>query len=143
MQGVLQIDPTLAASNQDGRSSWIVYQQYRVAAGATSLNQFIVAGQSDANAVIHPSGYRHTIAEEHAALQAMLSDIDAKLKAGALVEAALDPSIRTIRNLEGANVLGAWIAINGADAGIRSDYAQYRANHRKNLGDYINTYVVR
>lgn len=142
-QGVLQIDPALAASNHDGRSSWIVYQQYRVAAGATTLNQLIVAGGSDANAVIHPSGYRHTIAEEHAAFRAMLSDIDAKLKAGTLVESDLDPSIRNIRNLEGANVLGAWIAINDADAGIRSDYPQYRDHHRKHLGDYINTYLIR
>ena len=141
--GVLKIDPELAASTQDGRSSWIVYQQYRVAHGARTLNQPVVAGGSDANGVIHPSGYRHTIAEEHAALRAMLADIDAKLKAGSLVEANLDASIRNIRNLEKDNVLGAWIALNAADAGIRSDYADYRANHRKHLGEYIDTYLIR
>jgi tetratricopeptide (TPR) repeat protein len=32
--GVLRVDPELAASTQDGRSSWIIYQQYRVAHGA-------------------------------------------------------------------------------------------------------------
>jgi len=31
--GALKIDPELAASTQDGRSSWVVYQQYRVAHG--------------------------------------------------------------------------------------------------------------
>lgn len=35
-----------------------------------------------------------------------------KLKSGTLIEANLDPSIRNIRNLEKANFLGAWIAIN-------------------------------
>jgi tetratricopeptide (TPR) repeat protein len=141
--GTLQIDPQLAASTQDGRSSWIIYQQYRVAHGARTLNQFIVAGGSDANAVVTPNGYRHTIAEEHAALRAMLADINAKLKSGALTEANLDPSIRNIRNLENSDFLGAWIAINAADAGIRSDYADYRAHHRKHLAEYIDTYLIR
>jgi len=141
--GILKIDPELAASTQDGRSSWLVYQQYRVAHGARTLNQFIVAGGSDASAVVHPSGYRHTIAEEHAALRAMLSDIDGKLKAGTLMEVDLDASIRNIRSLEKANVLGAWVAINAADAGIRSDYPEYRSNHRKHLIEYVNGYLIR
>jgi tetratricopeptide (TPR) repeat protein len=141
-EGVLRIEPELAASVKDGRSSWVIYQQFRVAHGARTLNQPIVAGGSDANAVVDPSGYRHTVAEEHAALRAMLSDVDAKLKAGTLIETDLDPSIRNIRNLEKANALGAWIAINAADAGIRSDYPDYRAHHRQHLIDYINGYLI-
>ena len=141
--GALRIDAELAASKQDGRSSWIVYQQYRVAHGARTLNQVIVAGGSDMNAVVTPSGYRHTIAEEHAALRAMLADIDAKLQSGTLIETNLDPSIRNVRNIEKANFLGAWIAINAADAGIRSDYSTYRAQHRQHLIDYVNTYLIR
>jgi tetratricopeptide (TPR) repeat protein len=141
--GILRIDPGLAASTSDGRSSWIIYQQFRVAHGASSLNQPIVAGGSDANAVVTPNGYRHTIAEEHGALRAMLADIDTKLKSGALTEANLDLSIRNIRNLEKADALGAWIAINAADAGIRSDYPDYRAHHRKHLIDYVNAYLIR
>jgi tetratricopeptide (TPR) repeat protein len=141
-EGVLRIEPELAASVKDGRSSWVIYQQFRVAHGARTLNQPIVAGGSDANAVVDPSGYRHTVAKEHAALRAMLSDVDAKLKAGTLIEADLDPSIRNIRNLEKANALGAWIAINAADAGIRSDYPDYRAHHRQHLIDYVNGYLI-
>ena len=141
--GALQIDPALAASTQDGRSSWIIYQQYRVVHGARTLNQFILAGASDANAVVTPNGYRHTIAEEHAALRAMLADIDAKLQSGALTEASLDPSIRNLRALEKSDVLGAWIALNAADAGIRSDYPEYRAQHRKHLIDYVGAYLIR
>jgi tetratricopeptide (TPR) repeat protein len=141
--GALRVDPELAASTKDGRSSWIIYQQYRVAHGARSLNQPIVAGGSDANGVVTPSGYRHTIPEEHAALRAMLADIEAKLKSGALIESNLDVSIRNIRDLEKANALGAWIAINAADAGIRSDYSDYRSNHRKHLVDYVNGYLIR
>jgi tetratricopeptide (TPR) repeat protein len=141
--GVLKVDPELAASTQDGRSSWIVYQQYRVAHGARTLNQLILAGGSDANAVVTPNGYRHTIAEEHAALRAMLAEINAKLKSGELTEANLDVSLRNIRSLEKANVLGAWIAINAADAGIRSDYPAYRGNHREHLVDYINNFLIR
>jgi hypothetical protein len=120
-----------------------VYQRYRFAHGARTLNQAIVAGGSDANAVVTPSGYRHTIAEKHAALRAMLADIDTKLKSDSLTEADLDPSIRNIRNLEKANVLGAWIAINAADAGIRSDYPDYRTHHREHLINYVNNYLIR
>jgi tetratricopeptide (TPR) repeat protein len=142
--GILKIDPELATSTKDGRSSWIVYQQYRVAHGARTLDQFIVGGGSDANAVVvHPVGYQHTIAEEHEALRAMLSDIDDKLRAGMLIEANLDPSIRNIRSLEQADVLGAWIAINAADAGIRSDYPEYCTHHRQHLIDYVNAYLMR
>ncbi len=143
LDGALRIDPQLAGSANDGRSSWIIYQQFRVAHGASTLNQPIVAGGSDANAVVTPNGYRHTVAEEHAALRAMLADIDTKLKSGTLIEANLDPSIRNIRNLEKADALGAWIAINAADAGIRSDYPDYRAHHRKHLIDYVNAYLIR
>jgi tetratricopeptide (TPR) repeat protein len=142
-EGALRIDPELAASTQDGRSSWIVYQQYRVAHGARTLNQFMVDGGWDANAVVTPNGYRHTIAEEHAALRALIADIDSKLSDGTLIEANLDPSIRNIRNLEKANVLGAWVAINAADAGIRSDYPDYRTHHRKHLLEYVNGYLIR
>lgn len=141
--GELKIDAELAASTQDGRSSWIVYQKYRVAHGARTLNQSIVAGGSDINAVVTPSGYRHTIAEEHAALRAMLADIEAKLKDGSLEEANLDPSIRNIRVLERANVLGAWIAINAADGGIHGDYPEYRAHHRKHLVEYVEGFLIR
>ena len=142
--GTLQIDREFRESTQDGRSSWIIYQQFRVAHGARALSQPIVGGGSDANAVVvTPSGYRHTIAEEHAALRAMLADIDTRIESGTLMQANLDPSIRNIRNLEKANVLGAWIAINAADAGIRSDYPDYRAHHRKHLIDYIHAYLIR
>jgi tetratricopeptide (TPR) repeat protein len=140
--GSLQISPELEASTSDGRSSWIVYQQYRVAHGARTLNQAIVAGGSDVNAVVQPSGYQHTIAEEHAALRAMLADVNAKLKAGTLQAASLDPSIGNIRALEAADMLGAWVAIVAADAGIRSDYAAYRSNHRKHLVDFVSGYLV-
>jgi tetratricopeptide (TPR) repeat protein len=142
-EGKLAIDPTLAASTKDGRSSWIIYQQYRVDHGARVLNQTVVAGGWDKNAVITPSGYRHTIAEEHAALRAMLKDIKAKLKDGTVAEADLDVSIRNIRSLEQADMLGAWIAINAADTGIHSDYPAYRSNHRKHLVDYVNGYLIR
>ena len=141
--GALKIDPDLAASTKDGRSSWILYQQYRVDHGARTLNQLIVAGGSDANAVIHPSGYQHTIAEEHAALRAMLADINSKVKAGTLLEADLDPSIRNLRMLEKADMLGAWIAINAADNGIHGDYPEYRAHHRKHLVDYVTADLIR
>jgi tetratricopeptide (TPR) repeat protein len=141
--GKLAVDPVLAASTKDGRSSWIIYQQYRVDHGARVLNQIVIAGGWDKNAVITPKGYRHTIAEEHAALRAMLKDIEVKIKDGTLAEADLDMSIRGIRNLEHADALGAWIAINAADAGIRTDYPQYRSNHRKHLVDYVNGFLIR
>lgn len=141
--GQLQIDPALAASAQDGRSSWIVYQQYRVAHGARTLNQAVIAGGWNTSGVIAPNGYEHTIAEEHAALRVMLGDIESKLKSGTLSEASLDPSLRNLRNLEHANVLGAWIAINAADAGIVQDYPQYRDHHRQHLVEYINTVLIR
>ncbi len=140
--GVLKIDPVLEASTADGRSSWIVYEQFRVGRGARTLNQPILAGGIDKNAVVTTTGYRHTVAEEHAALRAMLADVDTKVKAGTLLESGLDASIRNLRNLERAGMLGAWIAINAADAGIRADYPEYRSHHRQHLLNYVNAYLI-
>lgn len=147
-------DAALVASKADGRACWIAYQQYRAAHGAVSfdlgakgnpktLNQPIVAGSIDANGVITPSGYEHTIAEEHAALRATLADLSEKLRSGEVTEAALDPSLKNLRALEKAGFLGAWIALNAQDAGIRQDYPKYRANHRQHLFDYVSTVLLR
>ena len=141
--GELRVDGNLQASRADGRFAWIAYQKYRVAHGALTLQQPVVAGASDKDGVLTPSGYRHTIAEEHAALRAMLAEVEAGLQTGELTEAALDPNIRNIRNLEKSNFLGAWIALNFADAGIRSDYAQFRSHHRKHLAEYVVSVCIR
>jgi len=96
---------------------------------------------SDANAVVTPNGYRHTIAEEHAALRAMLADIESKLKSGELTEANLDPSIRNLRTLEKADFLGAWIAINAAMQ-ASDPTIPTTAPPPRHLVDYVNHFLI-
>jgi tetratricopeptide (TPR) repeat protein len=141
--GKLQADPTLAQESGDGRASWQVYQKVRVAYGASGLNQIIVAGGTDANGIIHPSGYRHSLAEESESLTAMLSDVQAKLKAGTVMVDKLDPSIKNLLQLQNAGMIDCWVIMNAADTGIRADYPAYRKDHRELLLTFIDRYMVR
>lgn len=142
LNGVLQPDADLATETGDGRSAWIEYEKSRVAHGALTTNQPIVAGGTDATGRLTPSGYRHSIAEESDAIRAMLADVRAKMKAGTVDEAKLDPSIKTLMQIDHDGMLECWVALDAADAGIRSDYANFRASHRDLLEQYIDKYVL-
>ncbi len=140
--GTLQVDPALTTETGDGHASWLVYEQARVAHGARTLNQPIVPGGTDSNGIIHPSGYRHSLAEETESLNAMLADVQKKMDAGTVTAAKLEPSIALLLKLQKDGMLQCWIVLNGADGGIRADYPAYRAAHRELLVAYIDRYIL-
>jgi tetratricopeptide (TPR) repeat protein len=141
--GVLVPDPALAAGVATGRSSWLAYETCRVKhGGLNSQPQTIVAGGTDANGVIHPSGYRHSLAEETECLRATLADLKANIAAGTVDQDNLDPSLKTLQQLDKDNMLECWILLNAADIGIRADYPDYRKAHRDQLIAYIDKYIV-
>ncbi|SNS28239.1 Tetratricopeptide repeat-containing protein [Granulicella rosea] len=140
--GKLAPDPALATETGNGHASWLVYEKERVAHGARTQFQPIVAGGSDANGQLTPTGYRHSLAEESASLRAMLLDVTAKLASGAVTQESLEPSLRTLLQLQKDGLLECWIVVNDADAGIRYDYPAYRKEHRDLLATYIDRYIV-
>ena len=138
--GKLNVDPALAAETGDGHGSWLVYQNARVAHGAMTRTQFIIAGATDVNGIIHPSGYRHSLAEEVESINAMLADLQKKLDAATVTREKLEPTLKNLLELQKAGMIESWILINAADAGIRADYPDYRKQHRDMLVRYIDCY---
>lgn len=138
--GKLKIDPALTTETGDGHASWLVYQNARVAHGAITRTQFIVPGGTDANLILHPSGYYHSLTEEVESIDAMLTDVQKKLDAGTVTREKLEPSLKNLLDLQKAGMIESWILLNAADAGIRHDYPDYRKQHRDLLVKYIDCY---
>jgi tetratricopeptide (TPR) repeat protein len=140
--GKLQPDPALATETGDGHASWLVYEQARVDHGAQIASQAIVAGGSDKNGQLTPSGYRHSLKEEADSLSAMLLDVQQKLSAGTVTREKLEPSLKALLQLQKDGMLECWVVLNGADVGIRYDYPAYRKDHRDLLVAYIDRYIA-
>ena len=140
--GVLVADPALAAETADGRAYWLIYERVRVAHGALTTSQLLVAGGTSATGVLTPSGYRHSLAEEMDALTQMLAAVRQQLSARTLNDAALDPGLKQLLQLQDDRMLEPWILMTGWDAGTRQDYFAWRPAHREQLKAYLDRYVV-
>lgn len=140
--GRLNVDPTLEKETGDGHASWLVYEQARVARGAPSAAQIMMAGASTANGEFSPRGYVHTLDEEMAALNAMLDDVQRKVAAGTVTDANMEPGIRAMLELKKNGFLGPFEMLNFHDAGLRHEYPAYRASHRELMVRYMNAVVA-
>jgi hypothetical protein len=101
-----------------------------------------VAGASDANGQLTPKGYRHSLAEETECLTAMLASVQEKLNSGVVTAGKLEPSIKSLLQLQKDGMLECWILLGGSDGGIRYDYPGYRQQHRELLVAYIDRYIL-
>ena len=140
--GKLKVDAVLEKETGDGHASWLVYEQVRVAHGARTPGQLVMAGASGANGEFRPNGYVHTLDEEMAALNAMLDDVQKKVAAGAVTQAKMEPGIRAMLEMRKNGVLEPFVMLNFHDAGLRHGYPAYRAGHREVLVKYLNTVVA-
>ena len=140
--GQLKVDTALEKETGDGHASWLVYERVRVAHGAPTAGQVLMAGSARANGEFTPTGYVHTLDEEMAALNAMLDDVQKKLAAGTVTEAKLEPGIKDMLLLRKMGFLEPFVMLNFHDAGLRHGYPAYRATHRELLVRYLNTVVA-
>ena len=138
-------DATLATDAGDGRSSWAVYRQQRLAHGKNvPINQLVMSGSvtTGPTFTFFPTGYVHTLAEEVEAIIAMLADVRQKLASGAVTLEKLDPGLKTLLQIQKDNMLEPFILLNFSDAGIRHGYPEYRAAHRDQVVAYIDRYLI-
>lgn len=140
--GKLVVDSALEKETGDGHASWLVYERVRVAHGARTAGQVVMAGASGANGSFTPNGYVHTLDEEMAAVNAMLDDVQRKLASGTVTEANLEPGLRAMLELRKEGMLEPFEMLNFHDAGLRYGYPAYRAQHRELLVRYLNTVVA-
>jgi tetratricopeptide (TPR) repeat protein len=138
-------DATLATDAGDGRSSWAVYRQQRLAHGKNvPINQLVMSGSvtTGPTFTFFPTGYVHTLAEEVEAITAMLADVRQRLASGAVTLEKLDPGLKTLLQIQKDNMLEPFILLNFSDAGIRHGYPEYRAAHRDQVVAYIDRYLI-
>lgn len=111
-----------------GSSAWMMYSLMRASYQMETFKKD------------HPNEkqYRHTLEEEDMALAMVAESVeDKKIKPN-----KLDESLRNLVELKRADMLDSWILISAADQGIAQDYAAYRKEHRQQLHDYLDRFVV-
>ena len=82
--------------------------------------------------------YRHSLAEESAALRGVLSVV----KEQKIPDNKLDTTLKLLRELDKNGMLECWILLDDADQGIAQDYVAYRKDHRELMARYIAQYDV-
>ena len=118
----------LIGGKDDGSFAWISY-------GATRS-----AWHKEKFAKTFPSEktYRHSLAEEADALRSVVviaSEKNKDLK-------QLSPSLATLKKLNDAGLLEAYILLAQPDRDIARDYPNYLKNNRAKLRQYVTEYVV-
>jgi hypothetical protein len=82
--------------------------------------------------------YRHSLAEEVSGLRGVLEALDNQK----IPEKKLDPTLKSLKELDKDGMLECWILLDNPDQGIAQDYVAYRAKHRELLHAYIAKYDV-
>ena len=125
---------TMTVSPQDledkdgtGRAAWLAYGITRAA-----WRQALFA-----KTYPNETQYRHTLAEETAALTAVANAVE-RLNAP-----HLDPLLANVLALKRDGLLEAWILLNGGpDPSLAPDYAPYRDAHHAEIRAYFDKYII-
>jgi tetratricopeptide (TPR) repeat protein len=122
----ITLDPNLLGKKDDktnAAAAWMTYALIR-------------AGWPQANfAKEYPNEktYRHSLKEEAAAMRAALSVLENKEG---------DASLQVIKKLDKEGLLEAFILLALPDAGIATDFPEYRKTNIENLRRYVKLYVL-
>jgi tetratricopeptide (TPR) repeat protein len=113
----------------DSAGAWLIYAAYR----ATWRTEEFAKTFPD------EKEYRHTLAEEVGAFQALLLMLDVSKD----LADGKNESFRNLAALQKDQMLEAYVLISAPDEGIAQDYPAYRDAHRDVLHAYIEKHVVR
>jgi tetratricopeptide (TPR) repeat protein len=123
----MNIPANLMTGTTDGSNAWVLY-------GGTRI-----AWRKEKFAVEYPNEkeYRHSLAEEAAALRVVvtMATSDKKVK-------SLNPSLAKLKKLDDEGLLESYILLARPDQGIAQDYPAYRDQHRDKLRKYVMDYVL-
>jgi hypothetical protein len=121
-----------AQDKNDGTAAWATYQ---IIAGAWQAKVFREQYPDEKQ-------YRHSLAEESAALGAAAASVKKDLENGKLKAKDLDAGIATLLKLYQAAMLEPFILLSRPDESIAQDYAAYREKNRDKLRQYLKEFVV-
>ncbi len=134
----INLDPSLLKGDaSDGSAAWLMYGIVR-ASWANKKD----GSRSDEFAKAYPNEntYRHSLAEEVAALHAVAASLQEQMKDKRVTKPT--PSLENVMKLNDAGLLEAYVLFVRPDDGIVSDYPAYRAAHRDKLRKYWSEIVI-
>jgi tetratricopeptide (TPR) repeat protein len=133
----ITIDPSALKNDDDGSAAWMMYGMIR----ALWLNKKD-GSRSDEFAKAYPNEttYRHSLAEELAAMRAVAESVQAQIKDKRIKK--LTVSLENLKSLHEAGLLEPYILFAHPDQGIVRDYAAYRKDNREKLRRYWLEVVV-
>jgi hypothetical protein len=124
----ITLDESLLKETGDGSGAWMAYGLIRaVWRNGDFLKKFP-----------NEKVYRHSLAEEAAALRGVLVAVKNQRKD----IKQLNPALKQLQELNDAGLLEAYILLAQADAGIRQDYDAYRQNNRDKLKRYLVEFLI-
>jgi tetratricopeptide (TPR) repeat protein len=121
------------SEKKDGSDAWMIYSLGRAA---------WMTEKKFSEAFPNEKKYRHSLREESESLGLTVESVQNQLKEGKLKESSLDVSIANLLKLHRDGLIEAYVLLAMPDAGIASDYAEYRKNNRDKLRRYLNEYVT-
>jgi tetratricopeptide (TPR) repeat protein len=128
----ITIDPK-AGSKDDGTSAWAVYGIVRAAWTTGDNERFRKQYPNEKT-------YRHSLAEEAAALRMVVDNVKQQTKDGKVKQ--LDPALAELVKINDDGLLEPFILFARVDEGIVRDYAEYRKANRDKLRRYLVEYVA-
>ena len=130
-------ESALKGSDDDGSGAWIMYGMVR----ALWVNKKDGSRSDDfARAYPNEPTYRHSLAEELAALHAVVEAVQSQMKDKKIK--TLTPALENLMKLSDAGLVEAYILFAHPDQGIARDYAGYRKTNRDRLKRYWLEVVI-
>lgn len=130
-------DLGLKGSADDGSAAWMMYGIIR---SAWMDRKDGVRSENFAKAYPNESAYRHSLAEEVAALRGVLESVQVQTKEKRVKK--LTPSLENLMKLNDAGLIEAYVLFARPDEGIGRDFAAYRKSNRNKLKQYWLQFVV-
>jgi tetratricopeptide (TPR) repeat protein len=128
----ITIDPK-SFGKDDGTSAWAVYGIARAVWTTNDNERFRKQYPNEKT-------YRHSLAEEAAALRMVVDSVKQQTKEGKVKQ--LDPALAELVKINDDGLLEAFILFARVDEGIVRDYAEYRKANRDKLRRYLVEYVA-
>jgi tetratricopeptide (TPR) repeat protein len=136
--GEVNITLGMGEDNGDGSFAWTVYGLKR----ATWQTSKEGLGEDFKKAYPNEKVYRHSLAEEFAALKTTVTVLKESMNSEKKSIKKLNPQLANLVKLHDEGLLEPYILLVMADRGIYQDYAPYLKQNRDKLRRYVVEYVV-
>jgi len=133
----ITVDDLALKGSDDGSAAWLMYGLIR-ASWMTGKDG--ARSEEFAKAYPNETAYRHSLAEEAAALRGVIASLKEQMKDKPSTK--LSPSFKNLVALNDAGLLEPYVLFARPDAGIARDYFSYRKSNREKLKEYWLKFVI-